>query len=131
MSIVYLVHEKIPVGDRPGWCVPEGGRFEVGQAGDGSEESAKTLAIAYAMSVRDAGHEVKVTRTQTSTVWPQSEYRTSEVPLKLEWHKGKHVWEAHDGYPRHQHSINGVLTIAPDDPSPHFAWSEFKEVTTP
>jgi hypothetical protein len=128
MSIVYLVHEKIPVGDRTGWQVPAGGRFEAGQSGDGSEDSAMKLAVAYAMSVRDsAGREVKVTRTQTSQVWPQSEYRTSEVPLKLEWHKGRHRWEEHDGYPRHQHSINGVLTIAPNDTAVHFAWPEFRE----
>jgi len=81
VSIVYLVHEKIQIGDRPGWCAAAGGRFEVGQAGDGSEDSARKLAIVYARSVRDAGHEVKVTRTQTSQVWPQSEHRTREVSL--------------------------------------------------
>lgn len=31
-------------------------------------------------------------------------------PLKA--HPGTHAWEEHDGYPRHQHSVNGVLTIA-------------------
>lgn len=42
-------------------------------------------------------------------------------PGKLEWHKGDHVWQEHDGYPRHQHSINGALTIAPNDTGVHFA----------
>jgi hypothetical protein len=47
---------------------------------------------------------------------------------QLEWHKGRHAWEQHDGYPRHQHSINGVLTIVPNDTRPHFAHGpEFKE----
>lgn len=39
----------------------------------------------------------------------------------LAWHRGKHPWEAHDGYPRHQHSLNGALTIRPDDTQLHFA----------
>lgn len=37
----------------------------------------------------------------------------------LTWHKGKHAWESHDDLPRHQHSINGCLTIAPNDSSIH------------
>lgn len=41
---------------------------------------------------------------------------------QLSWHDGRHTWEEHDGYPRHQHSVNGQLTIAPNDPSLHFAW---------
>lgn len=41
----------------------------------------------------------------------------------LAWHKGVHYWSVHDGYPRHTHSLNGDLTIAPDDPSPHFSHS--------
>lgn len=40
---------------------------------------------------------------------------------KLPWHEGTHAWEEHDGYPRHQHSLNGCLTIAPDDGQLHFA----------
>lgn len=41
-----------------------------------------------------------------------------DIPLvppyrPLEVHPGKHRWLAHDGYPRHQHSENGVLTICP------------------
>jgi hypothetical protein len=40
----------------------------------------------------------------------------------LGWHKGRHGWESHDGYPRHAHSINGVLTIDPRDPAPHFGF---------
>lgn len=39
---------------------------------------------------------------------------------KAPWHKGRHSWEEHDGFPRHQHSINGVLTIDPRDPHPNF-----------
>lgn len=46
-------------------------------------------------------------------------------PRPLEWHKGKHAWSEHDGYPRHQHSINGALTIAPGDTSLHFSGSSF------
>ncbi len=37
--------------------------------------------------------------------------------MTLEWHEGTHPWQAHDGYPVHQHSENGVMTIAPDNPS--------------
>jgi len=43
-----------------------------------------------------------------------------ETERELAWHRGLHVWEEHDGYPRHQHSINGALTIAPNDKTPHF-----------
>ena len=43
----------------------------------------------------------------------------------LAWHAGRHKWKTHDGYPRHQHSINGQLTIDPHDPHPHFAGSTF------
>lgn len=32
------------------------------------------------------------------------------------WHEGEHYWDAHDGYPSHQHSINGLLTIQGGDP---------------
>lgn len=47
---------------------------------------------------------------------------------KLRWHKGTHTWSMHDGYPRHQHSVNGVLTIAPNDTQPHFIWDpEFEQ----
>jgi hypothetical protein len=42
------------------------------------------------------------------------------APGKLVWHKGRHRWGEHDGYPRHQHSINGLLTIAPHDTRVHF-----------
>lgn len=38
----------------------------------------------------------------------------------LKWHEGKHGWLAHDGYPRHQHSINGQLTISPHSTQLHF-----------
>ena len=47
-----------------------------------------------------------------------AEQRTT---LALEWHDGTHPWGKHDGFPRHQHSLNGVLTIAPNDTQPHFA----------
>lgn len=47
---------------------------------------------------------------------------TEDQPRALAWHKGKHGWQEHDGYPRHGHSVNGVLTIDPRDPAPHFAW---------
>ena len=40
--------------------------------------------------------------------------------MNLEWHYGKHAWEKHDDYPRHQHSLNGALTIAPNDTRLHF-----------
>lgn len=43
-----------------------------------------------------------------------------EPEKPLAWHKGTHMWDSHDGYPRHQHSVNGALTIAPDDNSVHF-----------
>jgi hypothetical protein len=33
----------------------------------------------------------------------------------------------HDGYPRHQHSINGALTIHPQDSQPHFAGMPFRD----
>jgi hypothetical protein len=39
---------------------------------------------------------------------------------KIPWHVGKHNWKTHDGYPRHAHSENGLLTIDPHDPHPHF-----------
>lgn len=45
---------------------------------------------------------------------------TEQPTRDLVWHKGRHRGEAHDGYPRHTHSINGALTIVSDDPSPHF-----------
>lgn len=41
---------------------------------------------------------------------------------QLRWHEGRHGWDTHDGYPRHQHSLNGVLTIRPGDTHVHFAW---------
>lgn len=47
--------------------------------------------------------------------------RRQARPGPLEWHKGTHGWEIHDGYPRHAHSENGVLTIDPHDSRPHFA----------
>jgi hypothetical protein len=40
-------------------------------------------------------------------------------PVPLAWHRGRHAWAEHDGYPRHQHSGNGVLTIALDDTRLH------------
>jgi hypothetical protein len=43
----------------------------------------------------------------------------------LAWHKGKHPWQEHDGYPRHQHSVNGALTIAPGDTKLHFQGTTF------
>jgi hypothetical protein len=45
----------------------------------------------------------------------------------LEWHKGRHPWSEHDGYPRHQHSVNGALTIAPGDTRLHFKGSAFDQ----
>lgn len=45
----------------------------------------------------------------------------------LAWHAGRHKWKQHDGYPRHQHSINGQLTIDPHDTRPHFKGSTFGE----
>ena len=45
----------------------------------------------------------------------------SQPSGKLEWHAGGHAWDAHGGYPRHQHSLNGALTIAPGDTEVHFA----------
>jgi hypothetical protein len=48
----------------------------------------------------------------------------------LAWHEGTHAWKQHDGYPRHQHSVNGVLTIAPGDTRLHFSHGpEFREGT--
>jgi hypothetical protein len=44
----------------------------------------------------------------------------TEPTRDLAWHKGKHAWDTHDGYPRHQHAMNGTLTIVSDDSSPHF-----------
>lgn len=42
-------------------------------------------------------------------------------PGKLEWHKGRHHdWREHDGFPRHAHSTNGLLTIDPHDTAVHF-----------
>ena len=38
----------------------------------------------------------------------------------LTWHKGKHGWTTHDGYRRHAHSLNGLLTIPPDSTAIHF-----------
>jgi hypothetical protein len=40
---------------------------------------------------------------------------------RLEWHQGDHPWAEHSGWPRHQHSLNGALTIAPGDTRVHFA----------
>lgn len=40
--------------------------------------------------------------------------------LPLEWHEGTHAWETHDGFPRHQHSLNGALTISPHSSQVHF-----------
>jgi hypothetical protein len=39
----------------------------------------------------------------------------------LEWHEGRHPWDEHDGYRRHQHSLNGALTIDPKDTRAHFS----------
>ena len=39
----------------------------------------------------------------------------------LSWHEGRHGWVEHDGYPRHQHSVNGALTISPHSTQLHFA----------
>jgi hypothetical protein len=36
------------------------------------------------------------------------------------WHEGTHAWMEHDGYSRHQHSVNGALTIHPNDTGLHF-----------
>lgn len=44
----------------------------------------------------------------------------------LAWHPGRHKWKEHDGWPRHQHSINGALTIDPHDSHPHFAGMPFR-----
>jgi hypothetical protein len=38
----------------------------------------------------------------------------------LEWHYGTHGWQEHDRFPRHQHSVNGALTIAPNDTKVRF-----------
>ncbi len=27
------------------------------------------------------------------------------------WHEGTHAWAEHNGYPRHQHSVDGALII--------------------
>jgi hypothetical protein len=42
------------------------------------------------------------------------------IARNLVWHRGKHHSKEHDGYPRHAHSYNGLLTIVSDDPHPHF-----------
>ena len=56
--------------------------------------------------------------------------KTSPAARSLEWHKGRHGWQEHDSYPRHQHSLNGVLTIAPGDTQAHFAHGpEFKSTS--
>lgn len=39
----------------------------------------------------------------------------------LEWHQGRHAWMEHDGYRRHAHSLNGVLTIDPRDKNVHMS----------
>jgi hypothetical protein len=44
----------------------------------------------------------------------------TDVTRDLQWHKGRHGWQVHDGYPRHQHSKNGALTIVSDDSRVHF-----------
>lgn len=49
----------------------------------------------------------------------------------LEWHEGKHGWLAHDGYRRHSHSQNGVLTIDPHDTTPHLPGMPFRPVREP
>jgi hypothetical protein len=42
------------------------------------------------------------------------------ISRPLEWHEGTHPWETHDGLPRHQHSLNGALTISPHSSQVHF-----------
>lgn len=58
------------------------------------------------------------------------ELRLSAIPKeagkKLEWHEGQHAWSEHGFFPRHQHSLNGALTIAPNDTKVHFKGSSFE-----
>lgn len=42
--------------------------------------------------------------------------------MAVEWHKGTHAWSAHDKFPRHAHSMNGLLTIDPHDSTPNFGF---------
>jgi hypothetical protein len=51
---------------------------------------------------------------------------TAPASQPLTWHAGRHKWDEHDGYPRHQHSINGALTIDPHDSHPHFRGDVFQ-----
>jgi hypothetical protein len=40
----------------------------------------------------------------------------------LAWHEGTHQgWEEHDGFRRHAHSKNGVITIGPHDSRVHLS----------
>ena len=62
---------------------------------------------------------VRVARNAKSASYVLAGPLAPEGPLH--WHKGRHAWAAHGGYPRHQHSLNGCLTIAPGDTRVHFA----------
>lgn len=43
-------------------------------------------------------------------------------PKFLDWHPGRHQdWKEHDGFRRHAHSQNGLLTIDPGDSQAHFS----------
>jgi hypothetical protein len=58
---------------------------------------------------------------QSPTRPPQRDISAdSAQPGSLEWHKGVHGWQEHDGHRRHSHSINGALTIDPHDTGLHF-----------
>jgi DNA-directed RNA polymerase specialized sigma24 family protein len=52
------------------------------------------------------------------------------APGSLEWHEGTHGWQEHDGFRRHAHSLNGVLTIDQHGPALHIACTPDLEQVT-
>jgi hypothetical protein len=58
----------------------------------------------------------KAERGAAAEAAPPASPATGHTP----WHEGTHAWAEHDGYSRHQHSLNGALTIHPNDTGLHF-----------
>jgi hypothetical protein len=90
-------------------------------------DEAKACAADIIRSCWDHGfthdlHQAAMSRLleRVAGLWPAEVPPEPTVTRDLIWHKGRHVWSEHDGFPRHQHSINGALTIDPHDTSPHF-----------
>ena len=84
---------------------------------DGSHVGARIVGFLYEVNAPSPFKRYRI-----ESLGPSGTDMPAEPASRpLEWHKGTHVWEEHDGYPRHQHSINGVLTIAPNDTGLHFA----------